>query len=114
MGTRNAFAAVGVAKVSDRADRVLVAMALHALDEPWNGHPARHYHGGRDLLCTTLGWHTDTAARRKIDRALVELQRAGLVERDGWHAPGRRQAWWLRFPGLPVGNPVDNGPNTTA
>lgn len=62
--------------VSDRAFRVLVRMALTALDEPNNGTPASVYFGGRDLLAMTLrrerGGDLDTAYKT-VKRAIADL-----------------------------------------
>jgi hypothetical protein len=112
MGVHNVAAALRVPKVSDRAAMVLVAMALHALDDPAGEIPARHYTGGRALLCTTLGDWPDEAGLHKIRRAVAELEDAGFIVRDGSWGRGHAQRWWLCLPGMPdppgVHSPVDN------
>ncbi len=74
--------------VSDRAFRVLVRMALTALDSPSKGRPAAVYHGGRELLAMSLRSEKGTPETRyrAVKRAVAELTEAGAIEhlRTGW------------------------------
>lgn len=74
--------------VSDRAFRVLVRMALTALDNPKPGQPAGIYRGGRDLLAMSLRSEKGTAETRyrAVKRALSELSEAGAIQhvQSGW------------------------------
>lgn len=77
----------GWTDVSNQAFRVLVRMALTALDKPQNGHPAGIYRGGRELLAMTLrGDGTDETKYRAVKRAVAELTEAGAIEHiaTGW------------------------------
>lgn len=69
--------------VSDRAFRVLIRMALTALDEPKGDRPAATYFAGRELLATAL--RSEKASERSRNRtvALVvaELLEVGAIER---------------------------------
>lgn len=74
--------------VSDRAFRVLVRMAVTALDKPKDGKPANIYHGGRELLAMALrtdGGSADTRYRA-VKRAVAELSEAGAIQhiQSGW------------------------------
>jgi hypothetical protein len=73
--------------VSDRAFRVLVRMALTALDKPQNGHSAGIYRGGRDLLALSLRSDgSDETKYRAVKRAIAELTEVGAIEHiaTGW------------------------------
>lgn len=73
--------------LSDRAFRVLVRMAVTALDKPQNGQPANIYRAGRDLLAMTLRSEGSTETRyRAVKRAVAELTEAGAIEHlvTGW------------------------------
>jgi hypothetical protein len=73
--------------LSDRAFRVLVRMAVTALDKPQNGNPANIYRAGRDLLAMTLRSEGSTETRyRAVKRAVAELTEAGAIEHlvTGW------------------------------
>lgn len=74
--------------VSDRAFRVLVRMALTALDKPNKGRPAAVYHGGRELLAMSLRSEkgTNETRYRAVKRALSELAEAGAIQhlQAGW------------------------------
>jgi hypothetical protein len=74
--------------VSDRAFRVLIRMAVTALDHPSRGQPAGIYHGGRELLAMSLRGEkgTERTRYRAVQRALVELSEAGAIKhvRGGW------------------------------
>lgn len=74
--------------LSDRAFRVLVRMAVTALDNPNKGQPAGIYHGGRDLLAMSLRSDKGSADTRyrAVKRAVAELTEAGAIEhlKTGW------------------------------
>lgn len=74
--------------VSDRAFRVLVRMALTALDNPSKGRPAAVYNGGRELLAMSLRSDKGTPQTRyrAVKRALAELSEAGAIQHlhSGW------------------------------
>jgi hypothetical protein len=91
--------------ISDTAFRVLVRMALVALDsESENGRPAGLYFGGRELLAMTLRCRDRTAALRMVRRAVNELVKAGAVERVGKAHTGHRQTYRLTLDsGYPLG-----------
>lgn len=83
--------------VSDRAFRVLVRMAVTALDKPSKGTPAAVYHGGRELLAMTLRnqeW-SERTKYRKVQEALAELSKAGAIHhvQSGW--AGQRAVYRL-------------------
>lgn len=74
--------------VSDRAFRVLVRMAVTALDSPSKGQSAGIYHGGRELLAMSLRSEKGSAETRyrAVKRAIAELTEAGAIEHlaTGW------------------------------
>lgn len=74
--------------VSDRAFRVLVRMAVTALDKEMNGNPPNIYHAGRELLAMSLRSDKGTADTRyrAVKRAVAELTEAGAIEHlaTGW------------------------------
>jgi hypothetical protein len=73
--------------LSDRAFRVLVRMAVTALDKPQNGQPANIYRAGRDLLAMGLRSEGSAETRyRAVKRAVAELTDAGAIEHlaTGW------------------------------
>lgn len=74
--------------LSDRAFRVLVRMAVTALDTPSKGQSAGIYRGGRDLLAMSLRSDKGTADTRyrAVKRAVAELTEAGAIEhlKTGW------------------------------
>jgi hypothetical protein len=74
--------------VSDRAFRVLVRMAVTALDKPKDGKPANIYHGGRELLAMSLRSEKGSldTRHRSVKRAVAELSEAGAIQhlRSGW------------------------------
>jgi hypothetical protein len=74
--------------LSDRAFRVLVRMAVTALDKPQNGQPAAIYHGGRELLAMSLRSKggTDRTRYRSVAEAVAELTDAGAIQHlaIGW------------------------------
>lgn len=83
--------------VSDRAFRVLMRMALTAMDKPAQGRPAAVYHGGRELLAMTLRSDKGTAETRyrSVKRALSELAEEGAIQhlQTGW--AGQRAVYRL-------------------
>lgn len=74
--------------LSDRAFRVLVRMAVTALDKPQNGQPAAIYRGGRELLAMSLRSEkgTERTRNRAVAKAVAELTDAGAIEHlvTGW------------------------------
>lgn len=73
--------------VSDRAFRVLVRMAVTALDNPTPKQPAAIYRAGRDLLAMSLRTEGNASTRyRAVKRAVAELTEAGAIEHlaTGW------------------------------
>jgi hypothetical protein len=73
--------------VSDRAFRVLVRMAVTALDNPTPKQPANIYRAGRDLLAMSLRSEGSNETRyRAVKRAVAELTEAGAIEHlvTGW------------------------------
>jgi len=78
----------GWTHVSDRAFRVLVRMAVTALDNPSKGQVAGIYHGGRELLAMSLRSDKGSADTRyrAVKRAVAELTEAGAIEHlaTGW------------------------------
>lgn len=78
----------GWTHVSDRAFRVLVRMAVTALDNPGKGQAAGIYHGGRELLAMSLRnkGGTERTRYRSVAEAVAELTEAGAIEHlaTGW------------------------------
>jgi len=73
--------------VSDRAFRVLVRMAVTALDNPTPKQPAAIYRAGRELLAMSLRSEGNASTRyRSVKRAVAELTEAGAIEHltTGW------------------------------
>lgn len=74
--------------VSDRAFRVLVRMAVTALDTPSKGKPAGVYHAGRELLAMSFRTDggSDETRFRAVKRALAELSKEGAIQhlQQGW------------------------------
>lgn len=74
--------------LSDRAFRVLVRMAVTALDTPSKGRPAGVYHGGRELLAMSLRGEngTERTRYRTVAKAVAELTEAGAIDHlaTGW------------------------------
>lgn len=101
--------------VPDRAFRVLMRMALTALDEAQNGTQAGLYFGGRDLLLSCLraerGGKRDTQLRQ-LRKAINELVEMGAVRRTNTAYAGVNQVYELtlfaaiRFDAEPVDNSV--------
>lgn len=83
--------------VSDPAFRILVRMAVTALDTPVNGKPACIYHAGRELLAMSFRSQKGTARTRNraVAKAIAELTEAGAIEHllTGW--AGQRAVYKL-------------------
>lgn len=94
--------------VSDRAFRVLIRMALTALDNPSKGRPAATYMGGRDLLAMSLRGDTGTPETRyrAVKRALAELTEAGAIKhlQAGW--AGQNAVYRLTLERREMGGPT--------
>lgn len=91
--------------VSDRAFRVLVRMALTALDEPQNGQQAGLYFGGRDLLATVIRSGEDVKREvvyRTVSKAVAELIEVGAIERTNVARSGEKQVYSLRLESMPI------------
>jgi hypothetical protein len=96
--------------VSDRAFRLLVRMALTALDESSKGAPAGIYFGGRDLLAMTLrneGGNPQTRYRA-VKRLLAELIEAGAIERAHAGRVGQNAVYRLTLDGA---RSIDKAPS---
>lgn len=106
MGARNVRAALMAEKVSDRAVRVLVAMALISLDRQHGRHEPRVCWTAREEIAAMVGRIPDRSGVRYVDRAIFELVAAGYVERMRDHVgPGKPQTYRLH---LPVENPAES------
>lgn len=74
--------------LSDPAFRILIRMAVTALDAPSNGRPAAVYHAGRELLAMSFRSQkgTDRTRNRAVAKAVAELTEAGAIEHlaTGW------------------------------
>ena len=98
--------------LNGNAYKVLMYMALLALDEPnANGHPANLYYAGWEPLALALGYKLpiggdDTSKQRRrkqyglVKRALADLRRDGVVEALEDHPrTGLRQTYRLNLRG---------------
>jgi hypothetical protein len=99
--------------LSDRAFRVLIRMAVTALDNPSNGRPAAVYHGGRELLAMSLRSEKGTMRTRyrAVAKAVAELTEAGAIDHlaTGW--AGQNAVYKLtldRSGGSRMGGPKDH------
>lgn len=83
--------------VSDRAFRVLVRMALTALDKPTEDTPADHYFAGRELLAMALrsDGGTEQSRFRVVARVVAELVEAGAIERTDSGRTGHNAVYRL-------------------
>jgi len=120
VGARNVGAAIAMyPQLEHRAMRLLLGMALTALDTPTALRPAQRYFGGRDALADILGYRLaaapdeSDAARRarksayeQVRRALAELIAEGAVTRTVTAENRFRSEYVLH---VTVG-PVDNDP----
>lgn len=78
----------GLKGVSNNAYVVLLIMCKTARDIPTDKEPADCYFRGWEHLALQLGYEElDPAGKKAVMRAIAELTRAGVVERD--HFPGR-------------------------
>lgn len=104
--------------VPDRAFRVLVRMAVTALDEASNGTQPNLYFGGRDLLVSVLraerGGKRDTQLRQ-LRKALNELVALGCIRRTNKAYAGVNQVYELTlWAAINVdAQPVDNSSEAT-
>jgi hypothetical protein len=110
-------ALAGWTHVSDRAFRVLIRMAVTALDKPNKGRPAATYLGGRELLAMSLrsDGGTPETRYRAVKRALAELTEAGAIRhlQSGW--AGQNAVYRLTLDGEKKGglkSPPKGGPKS--
>lgn len=89
------------AHLPDRPFRVLVRMALTALDKPQNGHPAHVYFAGWELLALTLrsDGGTEQSRKRAIARAVSDLIDEGAIERADAGRTGHKAVYRLTLKG---------------
>ena len=74
-------------RLTDAGYRVVVAMALHALDRNSSKQQAGFYHGGHGPLQIALCGEESPAALQKVKRAVRHLVEVGAIERTtepGW------------------------------
>jgi hypothetical protein len=131
MGAANAQLAYIVwgKHLSDLEIRLLVFMALTALDKPTPEQPARMYFGGREHLAIGLGREVpgdddpkgQKAITEAVRRVIKSLVKAGAIERTTHAREGRRQVYRLhldRRPGATSGvalvGHTECGPETHA
>jgi hypothetical protein len=97
MGARYARAANGVmpTKLPLVPRRVLVAMALRALDSKRGDAERGLYYGGRYRLLGDLGIMPTRTTLRHLTGDLTKLVELGLIERVGKPAPGQRAVYKL-------------------
>lgn len=99
--------------VSEPAFRILVRMAVTALDTPRDGKPAAVYHGGRELLAMTFRSQkgSERTRNRAVAKAIAELTQLGAIEHlaTGW--AGQRAVYKLtldRAEQARMGGPTDH------
>jgi hypothetical protein len=99
--------------VSDPAFRILIRMAVTALDAPSNGRPAAVYHAGRELLAMTFRSQkgSERTRNRAVAKAIAELTELGAIEHllTGW--AGQRAVYKLtldRVERAGMGGPTDH------
>ncbi len=93
--------------LSGNAYKVLVAMALHALDKPKDGRPAGLYFGGWGALQVTLGYEEsdrNSAAHAAVKRAVRELRDGKHISPMTTAARGHRQSYLVHPGGLELGD----------
>ncbi|HXM54563.1 MAG TPA: hypothetical protein VOB72_04175 [Candidatus Dormibacteraeota bacterium] len=97
--------------VSDRAFRVLVRMAVTALDKPKDGAPAAVYFAGRELLAMSLrGGGTEQSRFRIVSRVVAELIEVGAIERTDSGRTGHHAVYRLTLGGTkPADKATDQG-----
>ena len=115
MGARNVSGALALYRHLDhRAMRLLVGMALTALDAPIGDTPARLYYGGQDAMADLLGYDVpprdddDPAvtklrrnAHEQVRRALADLRAAGAIDVKVKAVNGRRAVYLLHVATIP-------------
>ena len=90
----------------DRQFRVLLRMALTALDQPNGDKPARLYFGGHVVLAMTLrspypegddeeAERARATIHRRVREAVAGLIEAGAIQRDGTAHTGHQQDYWI-------------------
>lgn len=97
-------------RLSGNAFKVLVAMALMALDKPKDGRPAGLYFGGWGALQTALGYEEGgpgTAGHTAVKRAVRELKDGKHVTPMVTAVRGTRQCYLVHPGGLSKGVKVD-------
>lgn len=83
----------GLKGVSVNAYLVLLVMCKTARDTPTDKEPAECYFRGWEHLALMLGYEElDPAGKKAVMRAIAELTRAGVVERDQFPGRDRRKA----------------------
>lgn len=83
----------GLKGLSKAARICLVHMAMAARDTATETEPEGCYFRGWEHLAWMLGHEElDAAGKRAVTRAVAELARAGLIERDHYPARDRRKA----------------------
>lgn len=83
--------------ITDRAFRVLVRMAVTALDKPTDDTPAATYFAGRELLAMSLRGEGGTVQSRYriVARVIAELIEAGAIERTDSGRTGHNAVYRL-------------------
>lgn len=96
-------------KLSGNAFKVLVAMALQALDKPKDGRPAGLYFGGWGALQTALGYDEDDqeAGHTAVKRAVRELKDGRHITPMVTAVRGTRQSYLVHPGGLEQGVKTD-------
>lgn len=99
--------------VPDRAFRLLVRMAMTALDEDTTDMPAGLYFGGRDLLAGALRAERNGSLKsveRSVERGIRDLIELGAIERTNRAYFGERAVYRLTlFNAIRIDQPpVDN------
>lgn len=93
-------------RLSGNAYKVLVAMALQALDKPKDGRPAGLYFGGWQALMVALGYTPDgpeSAAHTAVKRAVRELKNGEHITPMVTAVRGTRQSYLIHPGGLGKG-----------
>ena len=113
MGARYAIAAIGVmqGKLGPGPRRVLVAMALRALDKGSADRERGIYEWGYERILGDMCIMPTRTTLRQLKRDIAELRELGLLVQIRAPAKGQRAAWRLC---LPVDNPRQKGPSKSA
>lgn len=96
--------------LSGNAFKVLVAMALQALDKPKDGRPAGLYFGGWGSLQTALGYDEggpESAGHTAVKRAVRELKSGQHITPMVTAVRGTRQCYLVHPGGLGKGDASD-------